>query len=180
MPVMLPQTLITFLWYGSTSHTWDQSRCPSFIFFQATLTFCPPPPTPPPPPLFVLLMLRLEAILKIASLRNVSLIKRVSGASTVILDGYGLHLTQIKHFHLRRMLLTHTEFTTYLSCNIIIQGDSIARGHKLLSICGTRANSSYWTSPIYRGEVHDVFNRSRYVYINLMFPGRSVHLHIFQ
>jgi len=33
----------------------------------------------------------------------------------------------------------------------LIQGDSVARGPKLLSICGTQANASHWTSPIYRG-----------------------------
>jgi len=48
----------------------------------------------------------------------------------------------------------------------IIQGDSVGRGPKLLSICGTQANASHWTSSLYRGGVHDVFHRSRYVYIN--------------
>jgi len=35
--------------------------------------------------------------------------------------------------------------------------------------CGTQTNASHWTIPIYRGrgrEVHAVFHRFRYVYIN--------------
>ena len=48
----------------------------------------------------------------------------------------------------------------------VIQGDSVARGPKLLSICATQANASHWTSPMYRGGVHAVFHRFRYVYIN--------------
>ena len=50
-----------------------------------------------------------------------------------------------------------------------IQGDSVTRGPKLLRECGTQANASNWTSPIYRGGgggVHAVFHRCRYVYKN--------------
>jgi hypothetical protein len=45
-----------------------------------------------------------------------------------------------------------------------------SRGIRLMTAemreCGTQANASHWTSPIYRGGVHAVFHRSRYVYIN--------------
>jgi len=44
----------------------------------------------------------------------------VPGASTVILDGYGLHLTEMKHFLLVRKLLTLTVFILYLPFIIII------------------------------------------------------------
>jgi len=59
-----------------------------------------------------------------------------------------LNMLHNPHFY----FLQNTIYFIILSSSLqIIQGDSVARGPKLLSMCGTQANASHWTSPIYRG-----------------------------